>query len=54
MTNECLFVKYERYINHNYDFVRGKSIKFEILLDKCTCERCMKEKEEGKKALLTF
>lgn len=44
---ECVFTVYERKaVDNNF---QGRSIGYGTLLKKCTCPRCMEEKEQNKR-----
>jgi len=49
MGSECLFMKYtKRQIDENYE---APYISYGVLLKKCTCKNCMKEKEINKRMM---
>lgn len=50
MTSECLFRKYYSNIIDEEAW-EGNSIGYGTLLKKCTCSRCMEEKESLRKAM---
>jgi len=48
MSEECEFVKYtERILEEGFD--KAPHYSYGYLLNKCTCEQCMKEKEYRKR-----
>lgn len=51
LTSECLFMKYTREIVDNSFGEYPKHKAYGALLKKCTCDSCMKEKNEHSKKI---